>query len=265
MITSSHNPKIKMIRQLQDSSRERKLECAFVIEGVRLAEEALASRWHTRLVLYTQELNERGKAVLAGFSETGAEIEEVSPSVMRQVSDTDTPQGLLAVLELRFLPLPESLNFLLIPDSLRDPGNLGTIFRCAAAAGVQAIGVPPGSVDAFSPKVVRSAMGAHFHLPIHFLEWEAITSLVKQHRLKVFLAAAREGPAYFDADLTQPFALIIGGEAAGAGEQARRLANSRLHIPMPGTAESLNAASAAAVLLFEVVRQRNNMSKIEML
>ncbi len=256
MITSNQNAKIKLVRQLQESSRAREQEKAFVIEGVRLAEEALASRWPVDFVLYTEELSERGQAVLEAFIQAGAPAEETTPSVLRSASNTQTPQGLLAVLQQATLPIPNTLNFLILLDGLRDPGNLGTILRCASAAGVQAVGITPGSVDAFSPKVLRAGMGAHFHLPVLELDWEGIAQLVRQHHLKVFLAAAGQGKPCFEQDLAQPLALIIGGEAAGASQEAYRLAQTPLHIPMPGQAESLNAASAAAVLIFEVVRQR---------
>jgi TrmH family RNA methyltransferase len=258
MITSSTNPKIKLIRQLQQSSRTRNEAKAFVIEGIRLAEEALASGWPVQLVLYTNELSERGREVLNGFIQSGAPTEEVHPSLLRLASDTPTPQGLLAVLRRAELPLPAALDFFILLDGLRDPGNLGTILRCASAAGAQAVGLTPGSVDVFSPKVMRAGMGAHFHLPVVELDWETITRIVDQHHLRVFLATSSQGASCFEQDLTQPLALIIGGEADGASQEAYRLAHATLRIPMPGRAESLNAASAAAVLMFEVVRQRQS-------
>jgi TrmH family RNA methyltransferase len=257
MITSSQNRKIKLVRQLQESSRAREQEKAFVIEGVRLAEEALASKWPAHFVLYTQELSERGQEVLEGFVQSGVQVEETTPSVLRSASDTHTPQGLLAVLQQTTLPIPDTLDFLVLLDGLRDPGNVGTVLRCASAAGAQAVGMTPGSVDAFSPKVLRSGMGAHFHLPVRELDWEMNTQLVRQHHLRVFLAEAGEGNTCFEQDFRQPLALIIGGEAAGSSQEAYQLAHARVNIPMPGPAESLNAASAAAVLIFEVVRQRH--------
>lgn len=256
MITSVHNPKIKRIRQLQESSRERRQEGVFIIEGVRLVEEALASGWPVRWAFYDSALSERGREALDGLAQAGAEVEEASEHVLRSAAETGTPQGLLAVLEMRSLPLPARLDFVLIADDLHDPGNLGTILRSAAAAGVQAVCLPPGGVDPWSPKVVRSAMGAHFRLPLAGIDWPEIEQLVVQNSLQVWLAAAEQGLDCFTADFGSPTALIIGGEAAGAGAQAQRLATGRVHIPMPGKAESLNAAIAASILLFEVVRQR---------
>jgi len=258
MITSAHNPKIQWLHRLQDQSKIRREEGAFVIEGVRLAEEALQAGWEPRLVLYTDQLNDRGQAVVEQYAQRGAPLELASEEVMKSASDTRTPQGVLVVLAIKPLQLPPHPNFLLIADGVRDPGNLGTLLRTAAAAGAQAMLLPPGSTDAYAPKVVRAAMGAHFRLAVQELEWEAIRQLVKPAKrpLQVYLADAGSGLPYTQADLRTPLALIIGSEAEGAGGEATELADTRLHIPMPGHMESLNAAVAAAVLMFEVVRQR---------
>lgn len=256
MITSTRNPKVKWIRSLQANSRARRQEGVFVVEGVRLAEEALACGWPVALVLHTGDLDERGQAVLEGFAARGAPLEQVAAHVMRAASDTETPQGILVVLEQRFFPLPARLDFIFIPDQMRDPGNLGTMLRSAAAAGVDAVFLSPGGADAFSPKVVRSGMGAHFQLPIQTLNWEQMRAHLES--LQVYLATAGAGLPYTQADFRRPLALIVGGEASGAGPQARDLATAQVHIPMPGGSESLNAAIAAGVLLFEVVRQRQS-------
>ena len=142
MITSSQNPRIKWLHGLQSHARQRREERAFVVEGVRLAEEALAGGWNARLVVYTEALNERGKSVVAGFAAHGAAVELVSEAVLRSASDTETPQGLLVALDWREAPLPAPLDFVFIPDKLRDPGNLGTMLRTASAAGVQAVFLP---------------------------------------------------------------------------------------------------------------------------
>jgi TrmH family RNA methyltransferase len=176
--------------------------------------------------------------------------------VLRAASDTQAPQGILAVLAQRSLPLPEPLDFAFIPDGVRDPGNLGSMLRTAAAAGAGAVLLPAGTVDGFAPKVVRSGMGAHFRLPVHACPWDEIRRLVQDSGLSVYLAAAGDGLPYTQADFRGPLALVIGGEAEGAGSEAQALAHQRVSIPMPGGVESLNAAAAAAILLFEVVRQR---------
>lgn len=257
MITSNRNPKIQWVRSLQTRARLRREERAFVVEGVRLGEEALASGWRARLVLHTEDLNERGRAVVSGFERSGAPVEAVSAGVMQAASDTQAPQGVLAVLEMRSPPLPERPDFVFIPDGVRDPGNLGTMLRTAAAAGVDAVLLPPESVDPYSPKVIRSGMGAHFRLPVVEAGWDEIARLVETAGLRVYLAAAGAGERYDRTDFRTPFALVVGGEAEGAGMMAQKLAHAFVNIPMPGAMESLNAAVAAAVLLFEAVRQRS--------
>ena len=174
---------------------------------------------------------------------------------VKSSSDTGTPQGILAVLERIDLPVPDLPTFVLIPDQIRDPGNLGTLLRSAAAAGVDAVLLPPETTDAFAPKVVRAGMGAHFRLPIQSMTWDEIEQVGKLAGLEVFLADMN-GKFCWEADLRQPLALIVGGEADGASEPARRLAMVSLRIPMPGKTESLNAGVAGSVLMFEVVRQR---------
>ncbi len=259
MITSNHNPKVQSVRKLLTQAKERKAQGAFVIEGVRLAEEALQSGWEARLVLYTDQLDPRGQAVVEGFSAKGISTEQVSSGVMKAISDTETPQGILAVLPIKPLAIPPSPNFLLILDGMRDPGNLGTILRSAAAVGVQAVMLTPGCADAWSPKVVRSGMGAHFRLPILHQGWSELHQTLSRwgSNLGVFLADSAGGTSYTQADFRSPLALIVGGEAAGAGEQSLSLAGTKVHIPMPGGSESLNAAVAASILLFEVRRQRS--------
>jgi len=177
--------------------------------------------------------------------------------VLRAAGDPEAPQGILVVLAQRTLPLPPSLDFVFIPDGMRDPGNLGTMLRTAAAAGAQAVFCPPETVDAFAPKVVRSGMGAHFRLPVLSTSWEELApQLASLHKV---VAAAGRGRPYYEVDLHSPLALIVGSEAQGAGRQALALADEPVEIPMPGGSESLNAAVAAGILMFEVVRQRQKI------
>jgi len=289
MISSSQNPKIKLVRALAGRPRstrgvkERRDTGAFIAEGVRLVEDAFAANWPFRFVLYSDELSERGSQLRKKIEEGGIETEKVESGLLQSLSETETSQGILAVLKFTNLPIPNSPNFLLIPDSIRDPGNLGTLLRSADAAGVQAVLIPPETTDAFAPKVVRSGMGAHFRLPIHSMSWDEIRELIsashltqqdnsnredsarlreRAHpsgathpRLQVYLADM-DGQSCWEMDFRQPLALVVGGEAGGASEQAKELANAYVKIPMVGKTESLNAAVAGSVLMFEVVRQR---------
>jgi len=255
MITSSQNPKLKLARALQGRPKERREAGAFLAEGVRLIEEAIAANWPIRFVLYSDGLSERGGKLVRKLKEAEFEVDDVAGDLLQAVSGTETSQGILAVLNDSQLPIPDSPDFLLIPDQVRDPGNLGTLIRTATAAGVQAILLPPETTDAFAPKVVRAGMGAHFWLPVHTLDWDEIEQVCKQASLQIFLADMYGQPCW-ETDLRGPLVLIVGGEAEGASKQARELANTIVNIPMPGEAESLNASVAGAVLMFEVVRQR---------
>lgn len=253
MITSNQNSKIKLVRALLGRAKERREAGAFVAEGVRLVEEAVNANWKFRFALYDKTLSERGRLQVENLSAAGVDVEEVSASVMKSISETEAPQGILAVLETNQLPITNRPNFILIPDQIRDPGNLGTLLRSAAAAGVGAVLIPPETTDAFAPKVLRSGMGAHFRLPIHSMSWDEIEKATKGFQVYV---ADMDGRSCWETDLRKPVALIVGNEAEGAGESARKLANGKLSIPMSGETESLNAGVAGSVLMFEVLRQR---------
>lgn len=257
MITSPHNPKLKQVRTLLGRPKARREAGLFVAEGIRLVEEALHAGWPFAYALWSAELSPRGQALVEQLRAAGVPVEEVSPPLLRAVSDTETTQGVLAALELPPPPPlhPQGWTFLLIPDQIRDPGNLGTLIRAAAAAGADAVLIPPETTDPWAPKVVRAGMGAHFRLTVAGCGWEDIRTLTQG--FAVFLADARGALPLWKADFRQNTALILGGEAEGASPQARMLAKMVVNIPMPGKIESLNAGTAGAILLFEVVRQRN--------
>lgn len=255
MITSSQNPKLKLVRSLMGRPRQRQEAQAFLAEGVRLVEEALAADWPFQFVLTSETLSQRGRDLAKELGAKGIQVDQVPDLLLNSISETETSQGILAVLDQSRLSVPQLLDFVLIPDSIRDPGNLGTLLRTAVAAGVQAVFLPPETTDAFAPKVVRAGMGAHFRLPIYSLSWEEIRAVTQS--LKVYLADMA-GNSFWEADFRPPMALILGGEAEGATAEARKLADLTVSIPMPGKAESLNAAIAGAILIFEVVRQRQD-------
>jgi TrmH family RNA methyltransferase len=256
MITSRQNPKLKLVRALSSRPKERRETGAFLAEGVRLIEEALAADWPIRFVLYAEGLGQRGTQLLEALNAKGVDLEQISSDLMQSLSDTETSQGILAVLNDSRLSIPAALDFVLILDSIREPGNLGTLVRTAAAAGVQAVILPPETTEVFAPKVVRAGMGAHFRLPIHSMSWDEIEKMSKTANLQTYLADMN-GQSCWECDLRQPLAMIVGGEAQGASAAARKLAHQQISIPMPGQAESLNAAVAGSVLMFEVVRQRS--------
>jgi TrmH family RNA methyltransferase len=259
MITSSQNPRIKLASQLLSSHKVRNDSKSFVIEGVRLAEEALLNHWQPQFALWSAQLNDRGKQILNQLTQLQIPVEEIPLPIMNKISDTETPQGLLMVLTQKTQALAENLNFLLALDSVRDPGNLGTIFRTASAFGAQGVILLPGCADPFSSKVLRAGMGAHFRLPMFNMTINEFESLCKTKTiptLKILLADMDSAQPSWSVDLRQPLALVIGGEAIGASADLCAITDGEVLIPMPSGNESLNAAVAASILLYEIMRQR---------
>ena len=253
-IQSSQNPKVQLVRALMNQGKARLKHQAFVAEGVRLVEDGLHSKLPLKFVLHRQTSSTRSMSLLEELSETGVELNMLEDQLFDSLSGTEHSQGVLGVFEIRAFALPDHADFLIVPDQLRDPGNLGTILRSAEASGAQAVLLPPGNTDAFAPKVVRSGMGAHFRLPIQHLPWEVVENLVKG--LAVFHADMQGEQICWQTDFKQPLALLIGGEAEGISPEGAKLATSSVRIPMAGETESLNAAVSASLLMFEVARQR---------
>ena len=256
MITSRQNSRIKLVSQLSSQVKARKKEGLYVVEGIRILEEAIKAGIYPEQVLYTSDLDQRGLLLLKEFQGKKISCEECAPDVFRAASDTENPQGILAVFPIDPLPVPANLDLVLIADEIRDPGNLGTLARSCLAAEANLLILSPGSVDLFSPKVIRAGMGAHFRLPIIKTDYSDISGITDG--LPLFLAAMNEGKALWETDLRGPLGLILGSEAHGAGNAARELADHIIHIPMNPASESLNASAAGAVILFEVRRQRNS-------
>ncbi len=253
MITSTSNERVKYVHALS-RRKTRQEEERFFVEGLRLVEEAISANVRPDFLLYTVELDERGKKLVERLRASGVVCLDVTPGVIKFCSETETPPGILAVLPFANSTLPLRPTLSVVADALRDPGNLGTLLRTAAAAGVDEVLLGPGTVDVYNPKVVRGAMGAHFRIPAATMTWPAIASHL--NGLPVWLAEARGAVPYMQVDWTRPCALIVGGEAEGASSESEKLATGRVSIPMQRGVESLNAAVAAGVILFEAQRQR---------
>jgi len=274
MITSPSNPRVTYLRSLHDA-KGRAAARAFLIEGPRVLGVALDFGVTPPLVLYEPDALERtasGRALLArllALARRGStEVVPVTGRVLARASDTQTPAGLVATVpldavtpdgvqarrELRLRPL------VLLLDGLADPGNVGTLLRSALAADVDEVWLTPGSADVYSPKVVRAASGAHFALPLRpGYTWAdcAAALAARPGVTQVLLAEAKGAQPYYEYDLTRPTCLIVGNEAHGPSAEARHLATATLAIPMHNGVESLNAAIAASIVLFEACRQRS--------
>ena len=262
IITSSQNQHVQLMRALAGQSKARRKEKAFLAEGARVVEDGLQSGLIPRLVAYKGGLSSRSNQSLALAKDISSQNNTIFPvlqiddRVFDDLTDTEVSQGIMAVFEMPEIQLPDELSFVVLLDQLRDPGNLGTILRAAEAAGVQAVFLLPGTTDPWAPKVVRSGMGSHFRLPI--LNWSIDALEAVLNDMQVFYADMDGKTSYWEADFTVKTALLIGGEAKGASAEGLRLANQTVRIPMFGETESLNAAVSAALLMFEVVRQRQS-------
>ena len=273
LITSPSNPRISKLRELH-TTRGREKSGLFLMEGPHLLTALLDAQVVPREVYYQPEFVQRtayGRSLLNRLlyasSLTHEQLIEVNERVIESLGETQTSQGIVAVLSLdTFQPelirarrSEASRAALLILDDLADPGNMGTILRTALAADVTEVLLTPQCVDCFSPKVVRAASGAHIALPIEMhLSWDAIAEKISSHckeERRVFVAEADSPHLYFEQDLKKPFALIIGNEAHGLSQAARKLATLPIAIPLANGVESLNAAMATGIVLFEAVRQ----------
>ena len=252
-ISSLNNSLIRRVHALQQSTRRRLKEQRMVVEGFRLVRELLTSGLPVEAMFFTsQYLDTQQYQALSQYPHN--ESFEVTKDVFDKMADTESPQGVIALCKIPEILISTRRPFLyLIADQVRDPGNMGTILRTAWAAGVTAVFLLPGTIDHANPKVVRAGMGSHFHIPIIKTDWLTVQSITSE--TKVWVAEAAEGMPYDEVNWQTDVTLVIGGEAAGANTQTRGIA-STVHIPMESTTESLNAAIACGVILFEAARQR---------
>ncbi|MCG8347601.1 MAG: RNA methyltransferase [Chloroflexales bacterium] len=258
MITSTANPYVKRIRSLCADRRERHRERSFLLEGVRLLNEALAASTELRLVLYAPDQLSRTVAgqqlleQLVGQSNTF----EATAHVVAAATDTVTPQGVVAV--AAWPELEPARGVSLILDAVQDPGNVGTLLRSAEASGIGQVYCSRGTADVYSPKVVRAAMGAHFYLPLRVdLTWDEI-DVALAGLPHVYAAVAGASMPYYAADWRQPVALIIGNETHGVSAEGLSRTTRQIAIPMAGHIDSLNAGIAGSIMLFEALRQRSH-------
>lgn len=278
-ITSASNARVKRLAALQRKAKLRREEKAFILEGERLYSDTPAQ--YIEEVYMTEEF-------LAG--RPGLRVPEgcmlLTPEIMRKVSATETPQGVLCVAKMPQYEREELLGrkttaargtavsreagrsyrrdpFLLILENIQDPGNLGTMMRTAEAAGVTGVMMSRETVDLFNPKTVRATMSAIFRVP--FLYTDDLPAQIAWLRescgVQVLAAHLKASRPYDEPDYTGPCAFLIGNEGNGLTDTAAEAADARVHIPMEGSIESLNAAMAAGILMFEASRQRRRAGR----
>lgn len=264
LVTSSSNPIIKVAKSLH-KKKERWERNLFFVEGVRAVEEAVISNAKIECILYSDSLlaTETGENLLDVISQSKFKLVYVTDKLMKEISDTEKPQGVFAIIGFNLSDfkgiLNRERNFLILLDRVQDPGNLGTIIRTADAMGANGVIVTSGCVDVFNPKVIRSTMGSIFHIPVVYYE-NVVEAMIKLKEFNILtMATSLEANKYsYDVDFTKDFALIIGNEASGIDKEILDISDISLKIPMIGMAESLNAAIASAIIMYEAARQRQN-------
>lgn len=254
LITSHDNPLFKRLKKLAESARERRDTRTTLLDGEHLIESYLDAGGQPLALLHSESC---APAVLNKLVARcgGAKVLALSDGLFAELSPVDTPTGMLA--EAAWLnPAPmETSPLVLLLEDIQDPGNLGSLLRSAAAAGATLAVLSKGCHDAWSPKALRGGQGAQFVLPL-LLRTDLI-GWIRSASMPVWALAPGGGQSVFELDLRGPAALLVGNEGAGLSEEILQAATARVQIPMPGRVESLNAAAAAAIALFEGVRQRS--------
>lgn len=258
-ISSTHNDTLKKWRKLQQSRKERYRRRQLLIEGENLLEEARLSHRKFHAVLYDEQqlLSDTWRD---WFRQQKVPVYALRSSLYRSLMETDTPQGIAAVIDM---PQPFQFNLesrptlVLLLDQIQDPGNLGTILRTAVAAGVSFVGLGKGTVDPFNPKVVRSAAGAIFRIPFEIVDLSEWILRYQAAGGYVVGTAVNAEDVYYGVHYPEQVAFLLGNEGQGVAPHLLDMTDRNVRIPLQGEAESLNVSAAGAVLLYEVVRQRS--------
>ncbi|TSA50719.1 MAG: RNA methyltransferase [Nitrosomonadales bacterium] len=253
LISSRDNPIFKRLKRLAESARERRKTGLALLDGAHLFAACLDMGAVPQQVVFSAE-GWADDEIRALLQKVPAERRvELAPALLAELSPVETPSGVLVVIEILHLKPPTQPEFCLLLEDVQDPGNLGSMLRSAAAAGVQAAYLSSGCADAWSPKALRGGMGAHFVLTIE--ERVPLAEKVAGFAGLTVAAGLQAGKSLYDLDLRGPVAFLVGNEGAGLSAELLAAVRETVTIPMPGKIESLNAAAAAAVCMFERVRQ----------
>lgn len=260
IITSSSNKIIKNIKLLH-KKKDRWKARRFFIEGIRSVEQCIKAGSKIVHIVYSAELlNQDGDSFLSDIENENYDIYKVPEKIFKGLSDTDNPQGILAVVEFNECLLEDVFkeeNFFIILDRVKDPGNLGTIIRTADAFGANGVIVTSGCVDVYNPKTIRSTMGSIFQIPIvHMDDIIEVIDILKSKDINIISSSLDTDKYSYDIDFKSDCALVVGNEAKGISKGVIDASDELVKIPMTGRAESLNAAIASGVLMYEVLRQR---------
>lgn len=264
-ISSPDNPLVKEFIRLARSRKHRRSAGKVAVEGPNLLEQALTADLIPTVVFYTSEYGSgKGRLLLSSLPPAVKQV-RVTEAVFTRIAATEAPQAVAALIPFQepdpSLLLAKPLTLALLLDRIQDPGNMGTVLRTAAGAGVDAVFYTPGSADPFSPKVLRSTAGAVFHINVaQVREPLQLVQHLQSDGMQVAAAGPWSNQPYWEADFTRPTLLVIGNESSGISAELSAAADCGVTIPQADRLESLNAAVAAGILIYEAVRQRHFLS-----
>lgn len=259
MISSKDNAIIKEIKKLKER-KYRNEEKKFLVEGFRFVEEALDSNFTVSHIFINEKSKDKFyQLAINNKIKENTKVYMLTESIFKRVSNTESPQGIIALVQNKEIAIEGKKGFYVLVDKVQDPGNLGTIIRTAHAAGALGVITMEGTVDVYNDKTLRSTMGSVFYIPI--LESKDLTFIksLKEKGYKFLVSSLESKNNIYDLNLkNEKLVICIGNEGKGISEEVLNLGDENFKIPMPGGAESLNAAVAAAVIMFEIVRQNVN-------
>ncbi len=261
MITSTSNPKVKYLVQLQKRRKLREEKGVFLVEGIRMFRET--PRELILEIYATDSFYDKNKSLFSEENNLKNRLEILSETVFQKISETTTPQGILCVVKRKTYELAQLINsenaHILVLEDLQDPGNVGTIIRTAEAAGVTGIIMSKNTADLYQPKTIRSTMGSIFRMPCVCVDdIQLAVCELKKHRIITFAAHLNGEKWYNEVEYKGKIAFLIGNEGNGLSEAVAKEADTWIRIPMEGEVESLNAAVATTVLMYEAYRQRRS-------
>jgi TrmH family RNA methyltransferase len=257
-INSISNKKIKELKQLKQK-KYRTMYSKFFIEGIRFVEDAILKKANISEVFYSENIysTDRGKILIENLKNLGININLVSNAVFSEISDTVNTQGIIATIEFNenISEIIEG-DFFLVLDRIQDPGNLGTIIRTADSGGIDGIFLIKGTSDIYNPKTLRSTMGSIFDMKFFHVSQDEMADIAKRNGIKIISTYLNTEKYYFDVEVSEKIAVVIGNEGNGISDEMIAVSDELVKIPIYGNAESLNAAIASAIIIYEYANRK---------
>lgn len=256
-ILSKDNLLIKDTKKLKEK-KYRISSNMFLVEGFRFTKEALNSDFEVvNIFISASGESKYENSCLKDKLQKNTKVYNVSDSLFKSICDTDNPQGIIAVVKSKLVEIKYDHGFYMLADKIQDPGNMGTIIRTAHAAGALGVIITKGTVDIYNEKTLRSTMGSIFNIPVIYDKDLSLVQKLRNGGFKLITSSLDTDKNFYDVNLKEKVIISVGNEGNGISDEIYDICDLKIKIPMPGGAESLNAAVAASIMMYEVVRQKN--------